>query len=62
MMQIARIDPHLANTLLTVFDLAGTFVFASAVQPRSSSTSLISLAFSCCASQRGTRAALRGTS
>ena len=28
MMQIAPIDPHLANTLLTVFDLAGTFVFA----------------------------------
>lgn len=28
MMQIVPIDPHLANTLLTVFDLAGTFVFA----------------------------------
>ena len=28
MMQIAPIDPHLANSLLTVFDLAGTFVFA----------------------------------
>jgi uncharacterized membrane protein YeiH len=29
MMQITpSIDPHLANTLLTVFDLAGTFVFA----------------------------------
>jgi len=28
MMQVAPIDPHLANTLLTVFDLAGTFVFA----------------------------------
>ncbi|HVW10001.1 MAG TPA: trimeric intracellular cation channel family protein [Bryobacteraceae bacterium] len=28
MMQTARINPHLANTLLTLFDLAGTFVFA----------------------------------
>jgi uncharacterized membrane protein YeiH len=28
MMQIVPIDPHLVNTLLTVFDLAGTFVFA----------------------------------
>ncbi len=28
MMHTAPIDPHLANTLLTVFDLAGTFVFA----------------------------------
>jgi len=28
MMQVAPIDPHLASTLLTVFDLAGTFVFA----------------------------------
>jgi uncharacterized membrane protein YeiH len=28
MMQTAPIDPHLANTLLTVVDLAGTFVFA----------------------------------
>jgi uncharacterized membrane protein YeiH len=27
-MQITPIDPHLATTLLTVFDLAGTFVFA----------------------------------
>ena len=25
---MVRIDPHLANTLFTVFDLAGTFVFA----------------------------------
>lgn len=28
MMQTVPIDPHLANTLFTVFDLAGTFVFA----------------------------------
>ena len=28
MMQLAPIDPHLANTLLTVFDLAETFAFA----------------------------------
>lgn len=28
MMQIVPIDPHLASTLFTVFDLAGTFVFA----------------------------------
>src|SRR5215831_20598045 len=28
MMQIVPIDPHLANRLLTVLDLAGTFVFA----------------------------------
>lgn len=28
MMQITTLDPHLANTLFTVFDLAGTFVFA----------------------------------
>ncbi len=28
MMQIAPLDPHLATTLFTVFDLAGTFVFA----------------------------------
>ena len=28
MMQLVPIDPHLANTLLSVFDLAGTFVFA----------------------------------
>src|SRR5579863_1479610 len=28
MMQTIPIDPHLANTLLTVFDLAGTFIFA----------------------------------
>lgn len=28
MMQAVPIDPHLANTLLSVFDLAGTFVFA----------------------------------
>src|SRR5215470_19563723 len=28
MIQIAPINAHLANTLLTVFDLAGTFVFA----------------------------------
>jgi uncharacterized membrane protein YeiH len=28
MMQIAPIEPQLANRLFTVFDLAGTFVFA----------------------------------
>jgi len=28
MMQMVPIDPHLANTLFTVFDLAATFVFA----------------------------------
>jgi uncharacterized membrane protein YeiH len=28
MMQTVPIDPHVANTLLTAFDLAGTFVFA----------------------------------
>ena len=28
MMQITPLDPHLANSLFTAFDLAGTFVFA----------------------------------
>ena len=28
MTQIAPLDPHLATMLFTVFDLAGTFVFA----------------------------------
>lgn len=53
---------HSLTTLLVVFDLAGTFVFALSGATKAVQHRLDFLAFWCCASRRETRAASPGMS